>query len=206
MDTDDLLPLSALSHLLYCERRAALVHVVGAWEDNEHTAAGHLLHTRVDSAETTSRPETRILRAVHVRSERLGLAGVADAVEIHGPPSDPGFFVVETKRGARRRWARDDVQLCAQSMAIEEMTGASIPEGAIFHEGSRRRRVVRLTTELRRTTEAAAARLHALVAARAVPPPVNDERCPQCSLAGACQPHALLPAGSLVARLREALE
>jgi hypothetical protein len=34
MDTDDALPMSALAHLLYCERRAALVHVVGAWADN----------------------------------------------------------------------------------------------------------------------------------------------------------------------------
>lgn len=206
MDLDDALPISALAHLLYCERRAALVHVVGAWADNEHTAAGHVLHARIDSGESTSRPEVRVLRSVYVRSERLRLTGIIDALEVHRASQGLRFYPVETKRGARKRWMRDDVQLCAQAMAVEEMTGASIPEAAIFHDRSKRRRVVKLTPDLRRATEEAAARLHTLIAKREVPPPVADERCPACSLAGPCQPHALLPPGSLVAHLRGSFE
>ncbi|MGH7295006.1 MAG: CRISPR-associated protein Cas4 [Polyangiaceae bacterium] len=206
MDLDDALPISALAHLLYCERRAALVHIVGAWADNEHTAAGQELHARIDSAETTSRPDVRVLRSVHVRSERLRLTGIVDALEVRGEPGSPSFYPVETKRGARRRWVRDEIQLCAQAMAIEEMAGTSIVEGAIFHDGSKRRRVVRFTSALRCATEAAAARLHRMVAANEVPPPVADERCPACSLAGACQPHVIVPPGSLARHLRRAFE
>jgi CRISPR-associated exonuclease Cas4 len=206
MDTDDALPISALARLLYCERRAALVHVLGVWAENAFTAAGQVLHERVDSGESTSRPGVRMLRAVRVRSERLGLAGVIDALEVHEDGAAKSFFLVETKRGKRQKWARDDVQLCAQAMAVEEMTGAAVTEGAIFYDGSKRRRGVTFTPELRLATEQAAARLHTLIAAREVPPPVADKRCPPCSLVEACQPHAALPAGSLAARLGRALE
>ena len=181
--------------------------MVGVWADNAHTVAGNLLHERVDSGETSSKPGLRVLRSVHVRSERLGLVGIIDALEVHTARDGARlFYPVETKRGPRRKWARDDVQLCAQAMCVEEMTGIAIEEGAIFHHGSKRRRVVPFTPVLREATERAAARLHAIIAAREVPPPVNDARCPGCSLLGACQPQARLPAGSLAARLREALK
>jgi len=206
MDAHDDLPVSALSHLVYCERRAALVHVVGVWVDNQYTAAGQVVHQRVDSGEETNRPGMQTLRSVHVRSERLRLTGIIDLVEVHGVGAQRRFVPVETKRGPRRRHANDEVQLCAQAIALEEMTGAAVLEGAIFHAASKRRRVVKLTLDLRARTESAAERLHAIVAAREVPPPVADARCPDCSLRDACQPDAVLPAGSLVAHLRRALQ
>lgn len=188
MEVDDALPISALSHLLYCERRAALVHVLGAWSENEHTAAGQLLHKRVDEGEHTAESGIRVLRSVFVRSNALALTGVIDVVEVReiGQRLTP----VETKRGARRRWARDEVQLCAQAMALEEMTGVVISVGAVFHAKSKRRRSVSFSAGLRETTRVASKRLHDIVRNREVPPPVNDERCPQCSLAAVCQPTA----------------
>ncbi len=206
METEDALPISALSHLIYCERRVALVHVVGVWVENQHTAAGQVIHARIDSGESTSKPGLLVLRSVHVRSDRLRLTGIIDMVEVHGEPPSRRFVPVETKRGPRKRWARDDIQLCAQAMALEEMTGVGIPEGAIFHATSQRRRPVLLTAELRRDTERAASRLHAIVAAREVPAPVADGRCPPCSFVEACQPDGVLPPGSLASHLRRAFE
>jgi CRISPR-associated exonuclease Cas4 len=206
VEDDDTLPISALSHLVYCERRAALVHVLGVWGDNMHTAAGQVVHRRIDSGEETNRPGLRVLRSVHVRCERLRLRGVIDLVEVHGEGAARRFVPVETKRGPRRRWERDEIQLCAQAMALEEMTGVEVPHGAIFHAASQRRRNVHLTSELRRATEGAAARLHAMFAAREVPAPVADARCPPCSLRAVCQPDAVLPAGSLALQLEKALE
>lgn len=205
MEHDDHLPISALAHLIYCERRAALVHVVGAWSDNEHTTAGHLVHERVDSGEESRSRGLHTMRSVHVRSDRLRLAGIIDLVDVHQDADRRRFVPVETKRGARKRWLRDEVQLCAQAMALEEMTGASIELGAIFHAASQRRRPVRLDDTLRRVTEQAATRLHALFANAEVPPPRADERCPSCSLHGACQPSAVLPPGSLASHLQLAL-
>lgn len=204
LEVDDDLPLSALSHLVYCPRRAALVHVLGHWAENEHTVAGALVHQRIDSGEVTTTPGTRTLRSVHVRSLRMGLHGIIDALEVREPPDSPRFLVVETKRSKRRKWSSDEVQVCAQSMAIEEMTGVTIAEAVIFHAGSKRRRSVPLDDALRARTIAAARRLHEIVARREVPPPVNDKRCPECSLRGPCQPSG--GAGSLVEAIRGAME
>lgn len=206
VDDEDALPISALSHLLYCERRAALVHVLGAWTENEHTAAGQVVHARVDAGEGSAKPGLRVLRSVRVRSETLRLTGIVDALEVHDDQGKRRFVPVETKRGPRRRWERDEVQLCAQAMALEEMTGTTVAEGAIFYAASKRRRTVAFTGDLRDATAVAAARLHSLVAAGEVPPPVLDLRCPPCSLRAACQPDALLPAGALAAHLRRAFQ
>ncbi len=80
---DDLLPLSRLSELIYCERRAALVLLEGAWSENVHTIEGRLLHQRVHEHEGESRGDVRIARGLALRSLRLGLSGKADVVEFH---------------------------------------------------------------------------------------------------------------------------
>ena len=205
MEVDELLPISALNHLLYCERRAALVHVDGVWIENVHTTAGSIVHERVDSAEETNRPGIRVMRALALRSERLGLYGVADVVEFHPRSGREQPYPVEYKRGTRRRWSNADVQLAAQAMALEEMMGVAVPEGAVFHAKTQRRRTVRINVALRAQTTAAAARLHELVSTRTVPPPVLNAHCAECSLRPACNPEATLPTGSLARAVRLAL-
>ncbi|MBI4860649.1 MAG: Dna2/Cas4 domain-containing protein [Candidatus Riflebacteria bacterium] len=78
---DDLLPISGLQHLASCERQCALIHVEQTWEENRLTAEGRLLHERTHEAGEESRGDTRIARAVALRSLELGLTGVADVVE-----------------------------------------------------------------------------------------------------------------------------
>ncbi len=190
MDVDDLesLPIRALVHFMYCPRSAALVNLLGHWEENAFTTSGSLLHQRVDSGETTSSPGLKIFRTVNVYSKELGLRGIIDALEVREPPAKPRFLVVETKRSARKNRLTEDVQVCAQSMALEEMTGESLAEAVIFHAGSKRRRVVKLAPLLRKQTREAAADLHGIIRERIVPPPVNNARCRDCSLNGICQP------------------
>ena len=76
----DLLPISALQHLLYCERQCALIHVERQWAENRATAEGNILHKRAHGGRSTTRPEGRSLRAIPLRSFELGLFGVADVV------------------------------------------------------------------------------------------------------------------------------
>ncbi len=206
MEDEDLLPISALEHLLYCPRQCALIHVDGVWVENAHTVAGKLLHERVDEPDEERRPGVVVVRAALLRCVRLGLRGVADAVEFY-PERGGGWrpYPIEYKRGARRKHAHDEVQLCAQALALEEMMGVAVPEGAIFHAKSQRRRVVRIDADLRARTEDAARRLRAMVTAREVPAPVCDERCEECSLRPACQPEVTARAMSLEEALREAL-
>ncbi len=206
MDDEDLLPISALEHLLYCPRQCALIHVDGVWVENAHTVAGAMLHERVDRAEEERRPGVVVVRAALLRCARLGLKGVADAVEFiprGGGRAQP--YPVEYKRGARRRHAHDDVQLCAQALCLEEMTGVAVPEGAVFHAKSQRRRVVRIDEELRALTEDAAARLRAMIRGGVAPPPVHDARCEECSLRVACQPAVAPGARTLADALKDAL-
>jgi CRISPR-associated exonuclease Cas4 len=67
-DEDHLLPLSALQHLLFCERQCALIHIEQVWADNLFTSEGNLLHERTHEGLDESRPGVRITRGMPVRS------------------------------------------------------------------------------------------------------------------------------------------
>ena len=164
-------PLSALNDLLFCQRRCYLHRVEGVWLENAHTVTGSREHRRVHAEGETTEGDRRDLRGLWLVSHRLRLAGVADLVEASPDPATgkKNYFPVEYKRGRRRRWDNDDVQLCAQAMCLEEMLGVGVPKGAVFHARSRRRREVTFDAALRRRTEEAAAALHRLLAARSAP-------------------------------------
>lgn len=186
-ETDDFLPLSGLQHLVYCERQCALIHVEGVWLENASTASGRLLHERVDTPEHTTRPGVRVERALPLRSERLRLIGRADVVELHSPGAR--VCPVEYKRGSRSKLrVADEVQLCAQGMALEEMLGVEVEGGAIFYGRSKRRREVAFGGELRERVVEAARRFHELVRARSSPRAAPGPRCRDCSLWDLCLP------------------
>ena len=115
---DDLLPLSGLQHLTFCERRWALVQVEGLWEENRFTAEGRVLHERAHSSEIESRPGVLIRRTLPLRSFRLGISGQADIVEFESTsdaragirlPDRRGFwrpFPIEYKRNKDRSGSR----------------------------------------------------------------------------------------------------
>ena len=198
-DENDLLPISALQHLIFCERRCALIHVERMWAENRLTAEGRLLHDRAHAASSESRNGVRIVRALRLRSLRLGLIGVADVVEFRGRTP----FPVEYKRGKPKPDACDEVQLCAQALCLEEMLTCSVSAGALFYGKTRRRKDVKLDDALRSKTENAAERLHALIRRGEIPPAVFEPKCAHCSLKDLCMP-ALKR--SAIGYLREQIE
>ena len=184
---DDLLPLSALQHLLYCERQCALIHIEQAWSENRFTAEGRLAHDHVHSAGHEIRGDVRIARDLSLRSLRLGLIGKADVVEFHGATPYP----VEHKRGHSKTNRCDEVQVCAQALCLEEMLGKPVPEGALFYGEPRHRTLVTFDPALRAETEDTAARLHRLLESGRTPPAVYDKaKCERCSLLDLCKPKA----------------
>lgn len=193
---DDLLPLSALQHLLFCERQCALIHVEGLWADNRFTAEGAIQHERVHAVGGETRGDVRQATGMWLRSLRLGLIGRADVVEFHreqavGPVASarPWLpFPVEHKRGRPKDVDCDRVQLCAQGMCLEEMLGVHVPAGALFYGKTRRRSEVLFTPGLRQQTEDAARRLHELVAAGRTPAAEASKKCESCSLKDLCLP------------------
>ncbi len=193
---DELLPISALQHLLYCERQCALIHIERAWEENLFTAEGRILHDKVDSGENSIRAGRRIARSLPLRSLVLGLSGIADVVEFGLGRSE--VLPVEYKRGRSKAADWDRVQLCAQALCLEEMLGVEINQGALFYGKSKRRERVVFDEMLRSETCDAAERLHRLIDARQTPPAVYGAKCDACSLFHVCMPK--LPKSKSISR------
>jgi CRISPR-associated exonuclease Cas4 len=181
----DLLPLSALQHLVFCERQCALIHIEQVWSENQFTAEGRALHERTHSQTAETRQGRKKERGMPVRSLELGVAGMTDVVEF-GETGVP--FPVEYKRGRPKKGNMDEIQLCAEAICLEEMLGKKIPEGALFYGKTRRRKTVRFDDLLRAQTKDAAVRLHSLLDSGVTPPPAYGPKCKSCSLAEICLP------------------
>ncbi len=180
--------LSALQHWSYCPRQCALIHLEQEFDENVYTMRGNAAHERVDEPGYETFEGVRAERALPVWSDRLGLIGKCDVVEFH---PDGRIYPVEYKHGKKREKSHDDIQLAAQAMCLEEMTGKVITHGAIYHHGSRRRREVAITHELREMVIVTVNAIRSMLDSGKLPPPANDARCKECSLKEICQPEAV---------------
>jgi CRISPR-associated exonuclease Cas4 len=197
---EELLPISALQHLAFCERQCALIHVEREWEENQQTAEGKTLHERVDEGYREYRRGTKQFSGVYVRSLQLGIYGRLDVLELTKVAEAPDTCVflgirgqwelapVEFKRGKPKVHAADRVQVCAQVLCLEEMTGCTVHEAALFYGQVRRRTPVPVDEKLRMETMALIRRLRHIVDQRLLPPPVYKKHCHSCSLVEVCQP------------------
>lgn len=185
---DGLVLISALQHYAYCPRQCALIHVEKVWDENLYTLRGQRVHQTVNTPGDELIEGIRVERAMPLWSHRLGLTGIGDVVEFleDGTP-----YPVEYKSGARKVRAADSIQLCAQALCLEEMLARDVTQGAIFHYGSRRRRQVLFDQTLRSQTLATIEATRALLTNPRLPPPVADQRCPDCSLIDACIPYTI---------------
>ena len=201
---DDLIQLSALQHLVFCERRCALIHIEQLWSENLFTAEGRIMHDKVDTANRESRGNIRIEYGVPMRSLRLGLIGKADVVEFHRKNDGTWLpFPVEYKRGKPKMDDCDKVQLCAQAICLEEMLNVEIPEGALFYGQTRRREDVGFDKALRMKTEEAAKKVHELIESGITPKAEYSKKCEKCSLVELCLPKASSKASNYLLKVLE---
>jgi CRISPR-associated exonuclease Cas4 len=200
----DLLPVSALQHLLFCERQCALIHLEQQWEENRLTALGRIEHERVDEGYRELRRGRRQISGLHIRSLELGLYGRLDVLELDlidrqapdkalafGLNGKWSFYAVEFKHGAPKEGDCDRVQLCAQALCLEEMLNIEIAEASLFYHKIRRREELALDAGLRQATLEAASRLQRLFALGVTPPPRFLPHCSSCSLLELCFPKRL---------------
>ena len=188
----DAIPLSALQHFLYCPRQCALIHLEQLWAESRETAEGRILHERADLPGAGTRKGVRVATAMALSHEAFGLIGKADVVEFHSEGSGGECpFPVEYKRGRPKAHQADEVQLCAQALCLEEMTGQTIAEGALWYMQTRHRVPVLFSDGLRVQTLAVIAQVRDLLASGQTPPPVYGKRCKACSLVEICQPKLL---------------
>jgi CRISPR-associated exonuclease Cas4 len=184
----DLLPISALQHLLFCPRQCALIHNEQLWAENYLTAQGQVLHQKAHEPKHESRPGIRITRSLYLSSRRHGLRGIADIVEFH---RDGTLLPVEYKRGKPKANDCDRIQLCAQALCLEEMLDRPVPAGALYYGAKRRRTAVEFDDSLRHATLDACARLHDLIASGSTPTATREPKCDACSLLELCLPGSL---------------
>lgn len=212
---ENLLPVSALSDITFCERRAALHFIEGIWKDNLFTAEGTILHERVDEGSNTeARGNIRMAHSVYLRSLILGLIGKADVVEFHKTETGgiklegvSGLWIpfpVEYKRGHLRHEHSFDVQLCAYALCLEEMLNVKVPEGALFYGKTKRRLGVYFDEALRQKTEDTARRLHELIESGITPKAEYSSKCKKCSLVEMCLPKVSSKASNYLMKAVEA--
>ena len=185
------IPLSALQHAVFCLRQAALIHLERMWAENRFTAEGQVLHITADKPGTRKARGVRRATAMRIGSPRLGIAGVADLVEFHSGPDGDIPYPIEYKRGKPKLHRADEVQLCAQALCLEDMTGLTVPEGALYYGATKRRTVVPFDEDLRALTLKTIADLGDIFESRRTPPAVyRADRCRSCSLFDMCRPKA----------------
>lgn len=195
---DQLLALSGIQHFCFCRRQWALIHIERQWKENQRTAEGRLLHKRVDDPFfQETRPGLIITRAMPVVSYKLGLYGVCDVVEFRQSADGvrlqgrEGHFLplpIEYKRGQPKVDERDEVQLCAQAICLEEMLSVQIAKASFFYAQTRRRQEIALTEELRDLVHKLSTEMHGYYERGYTPKVKPKKGCAQCSLKEICLP------------------
>ncbi len=199
---EDMLQLSGIQHYVFCPRQWALIHLDQQWTDNRLTAEGSMLHANVDNPtlrETNGSP-TITLRGLRIASPRLGLTGIADAVEVEPFPDAPrskkallrskrfAVMPVEYKRGRPKTTDCDRIQVAAQAIMLEEMLGVKVGQGAIFYWEVRHREYFDITDAMRADVERCSQEMHSILATGLLPAAHKTSSCRSCSLVDLCLP------------------
>lgn len=207
---DEMLMLSGIQHYVFCPRQWAMIHIEQQWEENRLTTEGMLLHQHVDDPMYRQKNRNIItLRRVAIASKVLGLNGFSDAIELL--PADnyiqnsirhPKYqgnwspVPIEYKRGKEKPDRRDEVQVAAQALCLEEMYNIHIPNGALYYGEEHARKMVVLNEELRTFTQYCANQMHKIYQTGITPKAEYKSHCRSCSIKDICMPK--LPSRCLV--------
>jgi CRISPR-associated exonuclease Cas4 len=204
---EDLIHISTLQHALFCDRQYALIHLEERWDENRFTAEGEVFHERVHAEHHESRKTYRQEYDMAVRSLEYGLVGKCDLVEIWYESNGKTLKrvnPVEFKRGRQKADDVDRVQLCAQTLCLEEMFGIPVEGGQLYYLQEHRRSDVLMDKALREKTAALSQqvmkiRLDLQNGGRTPPAKYEKRKCDNCSLVEWCMPK-IVDQGKKVAR------
>lgn len=187
MHDTDYISIAALNQYTYCPHRCWRMFCAGEFSDNSYTIEGTSLHDRVHTLGDGHREETWQIRAIWLKSERYGLIGKADLIE----STDGHFYPIEYKRGKKGEWDNDEMQVTAQALCLEDMTGSPVTQGYVYYAQSHQRQSVKITPELRESAIATIGAVHSLLETGEMPPAIYSQRCTGCSLYSQCLPQAI---------------
>ncbi|MCL1467492.1 CRISPR-associated protein Cas4 [Argonema galeatum] len=184
MNEIDYVPIGALNHYAYCSHRCWRMFCAGEFSENQYTIEGTSLHDRVHTLSENHREETWQVRAIWLKSEQYKLIGKSDLIE-----SESGqLYPVEYKRGRKGEWDNDELQVAAQALCLEEMTGKNVTTGYIYYAQSHQRQLVEISDRLREQVVATISAVTILLQTGSRPPAIYSQRCKGCSLFSQCLP------------------
>jgi CRISPR-associated exonuclease Cas4 len=186
MDDADYIAISALNQYAYCPHRCWRMFCAGEFTDNQYTTEGTDLHSRVHTLGEGQREETWQIRAISLKSEQHKLIGKSDLIE----ENNGCWYPVEYKRGNKGEWDNDELQVCAQALCLEEMTGKPVTQGYVYYAQSHQRQLVEISAELRQSAIATIQAITHLLETGTAPPAIYSKRCQGCSLYQQCLPQA----------------
>ena len=199
---EEMLQLSGIQHFVFCPRQWALIHLEQVWADNALTMEGSLLHQNVDNPFFREKGHSAAitLRGFRLASPRLGLSGIADAVEIYPFPNAPDnkkdilksllfeAIPIEYKRGKPKLSDCDRMQVAAQALILEEMLKVDIDKGAIFYWETRHREYINIDEDMKRRVMEISSEMHLTARSGILAPAVRKKHCNNCSLLDYCLP------------------
>lgn len=178
MVDDDYVTIASLNQYAFCPHRCWRMFSAGEFADNQYTIEGTTLHERVHTMGENIRDDILQVRAIWLKSDKYRLIGKSDLIE----SVDGRFFPVEYKRGKKGEWDNDELQVCAQALCLEEMTGQTIRQGYVYYAQSHQRQLVDISTDLREFTLDTINRVWQILSEGVKPLPVYSKRCKGCSL------------------------
>jgi CRISPR-associated exonuclease Cas4 len=186
MNDTDYIPIASLNQYAYCPHRCWRMFCAGEFIDNQYTIEGTSLHDRVHTLGESHREETWQIRAIWLKSEQYKLIGKSDLIEAESGQ----LYPVEYKRGRKGEWDNDELQVCAQALCLEEMTGKAIAQGYIYYAHSHQRQPVEISAQLRDDAIATIQSVTTLLQTGLMPKAAYTQRCKGCSLYSQCLPQA----------------
>jgi CRISPR-associated exonuclease Cas4 len=181
----EIVPISAISHHLYCPRQNALIHTEGVFFENHLTISGNIGHEYVDEEKSYLDHGLKKETSYRVFSEEFGISGIADIIEF---PENLPPFPIDYKNGKISSWENQEAQLCAVTLCLEEMFNTKILYGAIYHIQSKKRHEVEFSTSLRTKTINAIYEIRFNLINNILPKAVYTKLCNNCSLYNLCLP------------------
>ena len=192
---EDIVPLSALQHYMFCHRQCALNYVEKVWIENYLTASGRLLHKKTEEYFKESRNNVVMEFGTELYSEEYKLFGQADVVEYHYDSDRKKrikkIIPIEYKRGKAKNNHSDIVQLCGQALCLMEMSCQKIEYGYLFYFGTRSRIKINFSKEILNTTLECINSVHKLFLESKIPDAIYSKSCKNCSMINVCYPKTL---------------
>ena len=182
----EIIPISAISHHLYCPRQNALILTEGVFSDNVLTTSGNIGHQFVDDEKSYTDHGIKKETSYRVFSEKYGLSGIADIIEfpLNAPP-----LPIDYKNGKISSWENQESQVCAIAICLEEMLDVEIEIGAIYHIQSKKRHEFTIDNLLREKTLRAVEEIRHNLVNNILPKAEYSKRlCDNCSLYQFCLP------------------